>query len=266
VSASPAGKVASPEWPLRTYRLVSATYQDKAYPEGVLRVNEAGSEIELTKWTGKDRRTGAVVARFNLEPNVDVLVDGALLKVSGLSITLESPGVAGEVADLLRRPTREREAVMLVSEAESSVSGFLEVREEALNVLSRIRVDPRGALFEVQSMWTNDDTEPLDAVYSKYSTLLAESLEKMTSSLAGGEKVLGSGVTNRLFALAYTIGAVQNALFEGDSDLVQEIASLHELGIETTAQDLRMPKPTERLMLRAHQELVVMVTARSPSN
>jgi len=265
VSASPAGEVASPEWPLRTYKLVSATYQDKVYPEGVLRVNEAGSEIELRKWTGKDRRTGAVVARFNLEPNVDVLVDGPLLRVAGLSITLESPGVAGEVADLLRRPTRESEAVRLVSEAESFVSGFLEVREEALNVLSRIRVDPRGALLDVQSMWTTDDTEPLDAVYSKYSTLLAESLEKMTSSLAGRESVLGSGVTNRLYALAYTIGAVQNALFEGDSDLAQELAALQELGIATTAQDLRLVKPAERLMLRAHPGLVVLATASSPA-
>jgi hypothetical protein len=88
VSASPAGEVASPEWPLRTYRLVSAAYQDKAYPEGVLRVNEAGSAIELRQWTGKDRRTGAVVARFNLEPNVAVLVEGPLLRVSELSITL----------------------------------------------------------------------------------------------------------------------------------------------------------------------------------
>jgi len=266
VSVPPAGKVASPEWPPRTYRLVSATYQDKAYPEGVLWVNEAGSEIELRKWTGKDRRTGTAVARFNLEPNVDVLVEGPLLRVSGLSITLESPGVAGEVADLLGRPAKESEAVRLLSEAESSVSGFLEAREEALNVLSRIKVDPRDALFEVQSMGTTDDTEPLDAVYSHYSTLLAASLEKMTSSLATGEKALGSRVTNRLYALAYAIGAVQNALFEGGSDLAQELAALQELGIATTAEDLRMAKPTERLMLRAHQELVVLATARSPPN
>lgn len=261
-AAPPAGKVASPEWPPRTYRLLSATYQDRAYSEGVLRVNEAGSEIELEKWTGKDRRTGTVVARFNLEPNVDVVVDGPILRVSGLSITLESPGVAGEVADLLRRPARERDVVRLVSDAESSVSGFLETREEALRVLSRIRADPRSGLFEVRSMWTTDDTEPLDAVYSKCSTLLAESFEKMMSSLAGGEAALGSGVTNRLYALAYAIGAVQDALFKGDSDLAQEVAALQELGIATTAEELRTAKPTERLMLRAHQTLVVMATAR----
>jgi hypothetical protein len=156
--------------------------------------------------------------------------------------------------------------VRLVSEAESSVTGFLEVREQALNLLSRIRVDPRGAMFEVQSMWTTEDTEPLDAVYSNYSVLLAKSLEKMTSSLATGETALGSGVTNRLYALAYAIGAVQNALFEGGSDLAQELAALQELGIATTIEDLRTAKLTERLMLRAHQELVVLATARSPSS
>jgi hypothetical protein len=265
VSASPAGHDGDEptELPPRTYRLVSAAYQNRAYPEGVLWVNEAGSMIEIGQQTGKNKSTEAVVARFNLEPNVDVLVDGSLLKVSELSITLESPGVAAKVADLLRRPARERDAVRLISDAESSVSGFLEVREEAVSVLSRIRVDPRGALFELQSMWTTDDTEPLDAVYSRYSTLLAESLEKMKASLAAGEKVLGSEVTDRLYALAYTIGAVQDALFEGDSDLGQELAALRELGIATTAQELRMAKPAERLMLRAHQELVVLAAAAS---
>jgi hypothetical protein len=113
----------------------------------------------------------------------------------------------------------------------------------------------------VRSMWTTDDTEPLDAVYSKYSTLLAESLEKMTASLARGERVLGSGVTDRLYALAYTIGAVQNALFEGGSDLAEELAALRELGIATTAQELRMAKPAGLLMLRAHQGLVVLAAA-----
>ena len=207
-----------------------------------------------------------MIAKFSLEPNADVLVDGALLKVSELSVTLESPGAAGEVADLLRRPARELEAVRLVSEAEASVSRFLEASEEALSLLSRIKADPRGALFAVDSTSTATDTEPLDAVYSTHSARLAESLERMKSSLAGGEKSLGSAATERLYAVAYTVGAVQNALFEGDSDLVQELAALQELGIATTAQELRMERATARLMLRAHPALVALATSRPQSN
>ena len=254
MAASPAGEDASDEWPPRTCRLVSAACQNKAYPEGLLRVNETGNEIELREWTGKNRGTEAVVARFNLEPNVEVLMDGPILKVSELSITLESPAVAGEVADLLRRPPREREEVRLVSEAESSVRQFLEVRKEALNLLSRIRVDPRGTLLDVQSIWTTEDAEPLDAVYSNYSTLLAESLEKMTSSLAAGEKTMGSGVTNRLYAIAYTLARFRMPSSRGVPTSPRELAALRELGIATTVQDLRIAKPAERLMLEAAPE------------
>lgn len=125
MSSSPAGGDAS-EAPSRAYNLLSATYQNKEYQEGVLRVNAAGNEIELSQWTGKKKRVETVIAKFRLEPNADVQVDGALLRVSELSVTLESPGAAGEVADLLRRPARELEAVKLVTDAEASVSGFLE--------------------------------------------------------------------------------------------------------------------------------------------
>ena len=266
MSSSPPDGDASTEGPSRAYPLVSATFQNREYPEGILRVNEAGSEIELRQWTGKKKRAEALIAKFRLEPNVEVLVDGPLLRVSGLSVTLESPAAAGEVAELLRRPAKELEAVRLVSEAETSVSRFLESREEALSTLSRIQADPRNALFAFGSTSTAGDTEPLDAVYSTYSARLAESLEKMKASLVGGEKSLGSSATDRLYAIGYTVGAVQNALFEGDSDLAQELAALQELGIATTAQELRMEKPTARLMVRAHPGLVALATSRARSS
>ncbi|MDA4115996.1 MAG: hypothetical protein OK442_05530 [Thaumarchaeota archaeon] len=260
MSEPPAGADAS-EAPAHDYKLVSATYQDREYPEGVLAVNEAGNEIELRRWMGKTKRPDIVIARFHLEPNTDVRVDGAVLNVSELSVTLESPAAAGEVADLLRRPARELEAARLVTEVEASVGVFLETREEALNLLSRIKVDPRGALFASAARSTDSNAEPLDSVYSTYSARLAESLQKMKASLAGGEKGLGVGATDMMYAITYAIGQVQNALFEGDSDLVQELAALRELGIAMTAQELRTKRPTARLLVRAHPALVSLATS-----
>jgi len=209
LSSPPPGGDASTESPPHAYKMVSAIYQNKEYPEGTLSVNAAGTEVELRQWTGKKKRAETVVARFRVEPNAEVAVDGALLRVSELSVTLESPGVAAEVTDLLRRPARELETLRLVSEAEASVSRFLEAREEALNQLSRIVVDPRTALFDLDSTWNPaEGKEPLDSVYSTCSARLAESLEVMKSSLAEGEKGLGAGATDRLYAIAFTVGAV----------------------------------------------------------
>lgn len=261
MAASPGGGDASAARPSRTYNAVSASYRDKAYSDVVLLVDDARSEIELRQWSGRRKKKETVIARFRLEPNAEVLVDGTLLRVSELSITLESPAAAGEVAAILRRPAREREAMRLLSEAEYAVRDFLETREDAVGFLSKVKVNPREALLSAESLWAADDTEPLDAVYSSYSMRLAESLERMKSSLASRETKLGSSVTERLYALAYTIGAVQNALFEGDSNLVQELAALRELGIATTEQDLRMERRTERLMMRAHPTLAGVATA-----
>ena len=123
------------------------------------------------------------------------MLDGPLLKVAELSITLESPSIAAQVALTLERPARERETLRLLLEAESSVSGFLETREEALKFLSWLKADPRGALLSVESLWTTPNTEPLDAVYASYSGRVAESFAKMTSSLSGARTGLGTPTT-----------------------------------------------------------------------
>jgi hypothetical protein len=264
MSSPPAGEDVSTEAPSLAYRFASATFQSREYPEGVLRVNEAGSEVELRQLTGK--RAETVIARFRLQPNAEVTVDGPLLRVSELSVTMESPEVAGEVADLLRRPARELEAARLLSNAEASVGRFLDSREEALDLLSRIEVDPRNALFGLDLTGSAADAEPLDAFYSIYLARVAESFESMKSSLAEGEKGLAPGTVDRLYAITYTIGAVQDALFKGDSDLAQEVAALLELGIATTAQDLRTERPSSQLLLRAHASLASLAVSRPRSS
>jgi hypothetical protein len=58
------------------------------------------------------------------------------------------------------------------------------------------------------------------------------------------------------------MGAVQDALFEGDSDMVEELSALREMGVVTTAQELRSGMSLEQLVQRAHPILVGFATAR----
>jgi hypothetical protein len=181
-------------------------------------------------------------------------------------VRLESPSEAAELAKRLRRPSREREVARLLAEAEKTLLECAETREEAMAFLSRMKTNPREALIGAESLWAPDDTkEPLEAVYSNYSARLAVSLAKMTSSFGDSEKKLGPGVVDRLYALAYTMGAVQDALFEGDSDMVEELSALREMGVVTTAQDLRKGTPLEQLIQRAHPVLLGFATARAQS-
>jgi hypothetical protein len=222
--------------------------------------------VELRQWIGRRKKAQETLTRFQTDPTAEVLVDGPMVRFSDFSVTLESPSKAAELADLLRRPAREREAVRLLSEAEKALLECVETRGEAMTFLSKMKVDPREALIGAQSLWAADDTkEPLEAVYSSHSARLAVSLEKMISSFGESEKKLGPGVVDRLYALAYTMGAVQDALFERDSDMVEELAALREMGVVTTAQDLRTRAPLEQLLQRAHPVLVGLSTASPKS-
>jgi hypothetical protein len=162
--------------------------------------------------------------------------------------------------------TYRLESVGELAEAESAVSKFLETREDAVKFLIRMTVNPRDALFSAGSMWMDEAREPFDDVCAGYSAGLAQSLEKMMSSLATVEGKLGPCTTNRLYALAYTVGAVQNALLGNDPDLVQELSALKQMGISTTAQDLRAEGLTERLMARVHPFLVEAASSPSAPN
>jgi hypothetical protein len=223
------------------------------------------NEMELREWTGRRKKDETVVARFRVEPAAVITVEGPVLKVSELSMTLESPGVAAEIAELIKHPPMDQGAARLLSEAEFSVKGFLEARAQAMSLLSLMRSDPASALLSAEAMWSPDDPkDPVAAIYSRYSTQLAESLQKTTSFLTSIEPNLGPVVVDRFYALTYTIGVVQDALFEGSPDLGLELAALQELGISTTAQDLAGERLPERLMLQAHPALEALALGRIP--
>ena len=107
MAATPDSTHSSNAEPQGPYKFVSASFRGKVYPDGFLLIDEAGKTIELRQATGRKRKEQAAVARFRLEPNAEVLVDGPNIKVSELSVTLDSPTSAGEVAEILKRPSRE---------------------------------------------------------------------------------------------------------------------------------------------------------------
>jgi len=255
--------VSAPAGGSRNYKVVSASLRGKTYSDLVLLMDEARFEVELKQWIGRRKKGQATLTRFPVDPTAEVLLDGPLLRFSELSVTLESPSKAAEIAEILRRPAREREAARLLSEAEKALLECVGTREEAMAFLAKMKVNPREALIGAESLWAVGDTkEPLEAVYSSYSGRLAVSLEKMTSSFAASETKLGPAVVDRLYALGYAMGAVQDALFEGDSDMVEELSALREMGVVTTAQELRSGMSLEQLAQRAHPILVGFATAR----
>lgn len=247
--------------PPREYKLAGAVYKDTSYPDAVLVVYEERSDLELRHPEGKRSRDDPVIARFHVEPNAEVKVEGASMKISDLSITLESSAYALEVEDLLRRPARVQKALKVLATAEAALGEFLETRDDAVGILLRMRTEPRKALLAAESLWTIEDTPPVDSIQQTLSARVSESLDKMTAALAPAEAVLGPRVAERLYAVAYAVGTVQNDLLGDDSVLASDVAALKEIGIETSVADVHMENLAKRLLSLAHPGLEALATS-----
>jgi hypothetical protein len=202
-----------------------------------------------------------VVARFAVQDQAEISTEGTTLRVSELSLRLESSDVALEVAKLLRAPALTGPDSDPLPQAEERLRDFLVAREEALGFLQSVRKDPRAALLAAQSMWPQGDTgDPYDAISSAFASRVTRSQQAARAFLDAVQMRIGYTTMQRLYALAYTVGASQDALFSG-SDATLELAALQELGIPTTMEDLRLAKSSEKLMERAHPVLEALAQA-----
>lgn len=239
-----------------SFRIESGAFHDRRFKEGILVVEYAKRLLELHQFANRKSKEEVLVARFKVEPHAEVSADGKTLRVSELTLKLDSPRSAGEVLSLLRRAPPEPPKTDPLSEAEAAVRSCLEAREEAMAFLSRVRTDFRGALLGSAWMWkAGDERTPLEAVVSEYSARVGGGLDAAKTLVSGAEGALGGPTVERLYALACTLGAIQDAMFEGSSELTEEVQALKALGVSVTAEELRMDKLSERVMLRAHPVL-----------
>ncbi|MDG6915810.1 MAG: hypothetical protein JRN23_02940 [Nitrososphaerota archaeon] len=219
-------------------------------------VDEARRLLEVR--SGGDRRSSeeTLVARFRVEQSATVTADGKSLRVSDLTLKLDSSRSAAEVAAILKRGTPAPVDTDALARAEGALGSCLGAREEAMGFLSRARADPRGALLAAGSMSHAAVAGGLlEAVVSEYSARLSGAVDEAKSVLVAAEASIGAQTAERLSAVACTVGAVQDALFEGRSDLSQEVQALQGLGLSVTAEELRMEGLAERLMARARPVL-----------
>lgn len=249
----------------RAYKLPSGTYRRVAWKDGLLYFSPERREIEVRQFVGWRKKKQRVVARFRAEQEAAVDVDGASLKVGELSITLESPTVASEIAEVLNLPKKQREEQKrLLSEAEAMVTGFLLVRDHAVRALAKVKDNPRDGLIALMSEVNFDaKEEPLQEVYSTYSARLKESLEGVESYLKGARGQLGPRVIERLCALAFTIGLVQDAALRPDSEVSDWLSALQELGVKANSEELASEGATQELIAKAHPALEGLLTLAS---
>lgn len=130
----------------------------------------------------------------------------------------------------------------------SLMRDFVQTRAQVFDLLLRLRADPRQALLDF-SAEVPPEKQPLEGLFRKYTDWLDGVFDEFSSSLAEADG-LPPEVAERICAVAYCIGSVQNSIFSGsEEERKKSLDVLAELGAERAKIDgLGVLAATEALL------------------
>ena len=243
---------------MSTFRLRSAEYLEKFYEKCYLEIDGDSGSLEVSYMRGFLGKTRTSLTKMEFDATTTVLAQGTRVTLKGLVMVAESEADASEIARIFRMPavalaaaTAAKENV--ASDAGEAVHAFLKGREESLLILAKLAQDPRGVAVSSFAASADDASDPVDAVVVDASKRLSEPLEKMNSSL---EKLEASGakeLSEKLYAVAYALGSLQDSIFSAKAVTEPELIFLADLGIT-------LPKD-QTLKLSAVPDLMPRMTA-----
>jgi hypothetical protein len=233
---------------MKTYPLVSFEYQGRKYGKCNLTIDEASHQLEVSK-SGFLGLRKSVLAKMSYGAKVQAVSGGSMIRLEGMAMTVESDERASEISQLIwKRETqvRQQQAGGL-AKAESAALEFLRDREGTIAFISKLKEDPKGALISQSEAWTDKNRDPLDEILEGRSKQLKDAFEKFKASVKETEAQTGEEAIERVFAIVYSLGLIQDGLLTG-GDLKAELGFLDELGARgLTVADLELGSFTERI-------------------
>lgn len=113
----------------------------------------------------------------------------------------------------------------------ATMKEFLQARGEVIDLWLRLRADPRDAILKF-SAEVPPDKQPFEGLTEAYRDWLGGAFDEFVSSLAK-EDGLTDEVVEKLSALAYCIGSVQDSIYTGDAAARKRgLDALGELGVD----------------------------------
>jgi len=233
---------------LSTFLLASADYQGEAHESCELEIDDKSRTIEVTYMKGIGRKTKTRLVRMTWDASTPISVRGLRVQVGELNMTVEGEADAKEVGRILRMPAAAIQAQRdkAAAEAEEAVRAFLKAREESLVLLTKLRQDPRAAVSQAKS--DDEGGDPIDEAMVAYSKRLADPFKRMTSSIERLDSEGEKDRSEKLYALAYALGSLQDSAFEGRPTTEEESVFLADLGVLVPKQGLKLGNMSETLL------------------
>ncbi len=211
-----------------TFNVQSVKYQGKLYKGCRLYVNDEKNELRIVATKNRifflnrqiffvNKPIPLLSKTYDVTTKVDA--QGKTLKLDG-DIILDARNLVDskKISDLVSRPKKEADekAKLALLHAEDPIRSFLATREEALGFLFDLRANPRKVMLNLSSEFANKQIEdPVDAKTKLYSQRLSKSMDALNLSLLEVETQSGKDQANKLYAIIYFVGELQEALFEG---------------------------------------------------
>lgn len=213
------------------FKLKSIKYSSKEFGEGLIRINEVNKEVEvLYRKTRLFRGNWETITKFTYDAQSTASISGTMVTMNDLCVEAAGIQDSQTISDLINKPRYEREAVLratqkrveeVLQQVEEPIRRFLTLRTKTLDFLSNLKTAPRQALLQSSSILSEDTEDPIDEILQIYSVELQRALEEIQAVLDGVGNGIDRALMDKIYALVYGMGIIQNGVFEGDEAYVE---------------------------------------------
>jgi hypothetical protein len=247
---------------MRQFQLERVRFEGKDYRRCTLSVDETAGKVEITYQKRKRFSSEPVsLTRFGFDSTTRSSRISASVVMGNVEMVALSPEDASSIESLLGAPRKaaREQALEFLATCEERARDFLRLRGETLAFLSILRSDPAEGRFQLYYSTKAQPEAALKEYLKSRGEVLTGALDRLDSALADLGQKTGPKVPERVYAVTYLAGLIQDNLFEkGEPDLRAE-GFVSELGIREGALSPPFEEVPVKLLAAAHESTAALM-------
>lgn len=243
------------------FELVEARFAGIVYEDCKLVVDASARQAEVTyvvrKWF---RRRPASLTKFQYDSKTKVSRKGTHVEVGDIQFTATSASDSLAIESVFESPRREvlAQEEKELTDTERLAVEFLDARGETLAFLDKLKKEPAEVMLQLSQSNPSPGGEPLGAFLKSRADLVTTAFGRLDSAIAGLSERANDIVAERLSALVYVIGILQNNFLERGQAGVAVEGFVAELGIRQEDIESADGLPA-RVIAATHQSRVALL-------
>lgn len=247
---------------MREFQLESAKHDGKTYERCTLSVDAGSRHVEVTHTPKRLFKSKPVsVTRFEFDSKTKVVRDGNSLKIGELEIAVSSLVDSAEIESIIAAPRRAllEQAERELAAAEKCALEFLTSRGETLAFLERLRRDPAEVILQLHASRQSSTEDPLPQFLTSRTETMKAALDRLDSSLADLGGKTSPEVAERVYAVTYVIGVMQNNIFEKGEAGIEASGFVSELGFNEGDLRASSQELPSKLLAASHRSTLALL-------